>query len=123
MEGRIVGEIKRRGSDPIEHSMGERDVRDLLRLWRRRERTDDEESGAEARGDIARRYDAIEEIRVAVWIITKQIHVLNVAGNSEKTTPGIGSFAEQYLGMVFDLLASSITRWTPWPANDGGATS
>lgn len=42
--------------------------------------------------------------QVATWILVNNIKVLNVAGNSETTSPGIRDFVEEYLGIVFDIL-------------------
>jgi len=56
-------------------------------------------------GDENRGYAAgafIEEI--VRWIVEKNIVVLNVAGNSERTAPGIGAFAEKYLASLFVCL-------------------
>lgn len=39
---------------------------------------------------------------VAEWIISNRVGHLNVAGNSEKTSPGIGAVAEEYLMQVFE---------------------
>ena len=41
---------------------------------------------------------------VVEWIMANNIHVLNVAGNSERTSPGIQEYAEGFLGEVFRLL-------------------
>ena len=40
---------------------------------------------------------------VASWLVEKDVVVLNVAGNSELTAPGIGAFAERYLRMLFSF--------------------
>lgn len=40
---------------------------------------------------------------VVVWIKTFKIGVLNVAGNAEETSPGIGSLAEVFLFDLFSL--------------------
>jgi len=41
---------------------------------------------------------------VVLWIIQKEIEILNVAGNSEKSAMGITEFVEDYLSQVFDSL-------------------
>lgn len=40
----------------------------------------------------------------AQWIIDNNIEILNIAGNSEKTSPGIGIFAERYIEAVIKIL-------------------
>jgi hypothetical protein len=42
----------------------------------------------------------------ADWIIRNNIKVLNVAGNSEQTAPGIQEFAKSYIGAVIKILQS-----------------
>jgi len=42
--------------------------------------------------------------RVAAWIQAQQTKVLNVAGNSEKTAPGIQELAVRYLTAVFRII-------------------
>ena len=42
--------------------------------------------------------------RTRAWLIEHQVQTLNVAGNSEKTAPGIGIFVESYLTALFHLL-------------------
>lgn len=44
---------------------------------------------------------------VAAWITANDIRVLNVAGNSEQTSPGIEEFAIGFLTEVFELLRLS----------------
>jgi len=44
---------------------------------------------------------------VAKWIAANGIHVLNVAGNAERTSPGIQEYAGEFLGEVFRLLELS----------------
>lgn len=39
------------------------------------------------------------------WCVENEIHVLNVAGNSERTAPGIGAIAEQFLFEVLSKVA------------------
>lgn len=46
-------------------------------------------------------------MRIATWIFEKNVCVLNVAGNSERTAPGIGLFTEGFLRNTFDLIARS----------------
>lgn len=48
-------------------------------------------------------YTPIPE-QVADWIVERKIVVLNVAGNSELTAPGIGAVAERFLSEVFTIL-------------------
>jgi hypothetical protein len=43
---------------------------------------------------------------VAAWLGTKAVRVLNVAGNSERTAPGIEAFVAAFLADVFARLAS-----------------
>jgi len=38
------------------------------------------------------------------WIVKNNIKILNVAGNSEKTSPGIQKFAERYILKLIELL-------------------
>ena len=40
---------------------------------------------------------------VSKWIATNKIRILNIAGNSERTAPGIEFAAKQFLRKVFDL--------------------
>lgn len=40
----------------------------------------------------------------AEWIINNKIEVLNVAGNSENTAPGIGKWTERYISSVIRYL-------------------
>ncbi len=47
----------------------------------------------------------IEPAKCADWLSQNQIHILNVAGNSELSAPGIESFVIDYLTEVFRLLA------------------
>lgn len=44
---------------------------------------------------------------VAAWIVENRVRVLNVAGNAERTSPGIQERAAEFLGEVFRLLALS----------------
>lgn len=37
---------------------------------------------------------------VREWLVERQVRVLNVAGNRESTTPGIGAFVEDFLRRV-----------------------
>jgi hypothetical protein len=41
---------------------------------------------------------------VAEWITAHGVRVLNVAGNAERTSPGIQAWVEEFLGEVFALL-------------------
>lgn len=45
--------------------------------------------------------------KAADWIKSNNIKILNVAGNSEKTSPGIEFFAHKYLVSLFKELANS----------------
>lgn len=45
----------------------------------------------------------------ADWIIKHRIYVLNIAGNSETTAPGIGEFVEKYLALMFEILR--VRKW------------
>lgn len=44
---------------------------------------------------------------VAAWVGEYRIRVLNVAGNSERTSPGIEEVVAEFLGAVFRLLVLS----------------
>ncbi|MBA4186402.1 MAG: hypothetical protein C0467_00135 [Planctomycetaceae bacterium] len=44
---------------------------------------------------------------VAEWILSTDMRVLNVAGNSERTSPGIQEYVVEFLGEVFRLLVLS----------------
>jgi hypothetical protein len=41
---------------------------------------------------------------VAEWLVRNNVRVLNVAGNTERTSPGITAFVTEFLGEVFRLL-------------------
>jgi hypothetical protein len=41
---------------------------------------------------------------VVAWLMANRVRVLNVAGNSETTSPGIQEFVTEFLGEVFRLL-------------------
>lgn len=41
---------------------------------------------------------------VCEWLVATRARVLNVAGNSERTSPGIQEFVDAFLGDVFRLL-------------------
>lgn len=41
---------------------------------------------------------------VAAWLTATGVRVLNVAGNAERTSPGIGAFVEGFLAELFALL-------------------
>jgi len=56
----------------------------------------------------SRRPLAAEE--VAAWILISGVRTLNVAGNSEKTSPGIFKEAYVYLGKVFRAIAIAKMR-------------
>lgn len=45
---------------------------------------------------------------VARWIVENKITVLNVAGNSEKTAPGIEKYVERFLIGVFNKLSTTV---------------
>lgn len=47
---------------------------------------------------------AVSPADAAAWLKANAVRVLNVAGNTERTSPGIGAFAEAFLGEVFRLL-------------------
>ncbi|MDB5307607.1 MAG: putative molybdenum carrier [Gemmataceae bacterium] len=55
---------------------------------------------------------------VAEWLTVNRIRVLNVAGNTERTSPGLQEFVTGFLTEVFRLLRS-----TDDPAALGGAGS
>lgn len=38
---------------------------------------------------------------VVNWILQENVKILNVAGNAESTSPGIGAAVENYLGQIF----------------------
>ena len=44
---------------------------------------------------------------VAEWIVRNNVRVLNVAGNTERTSPGIETFVSNFLAEVFRLLRAS----------------
>lgn len=48
----------------------------------------------------------VAPVDVVAWLREKGVRVLNVAGNTERTSPGIGAFTEAFLGEVFRLLAA-----------------
>lgn len=47
---------------------------------------------------------SVQPSDLAQWIKDRQIKILNVAGNSEKTAPGIGEFVEIFLAETITLL-------------------
>src|SRR5262249_37921759 len=53
--------------------------------------------------------------QVAAWIAEKGVRVLNVAGNRESKSPGIGARVERFMGEVFRRLA---TGRSPGPIPD-----
>lgn len=44
---------------------------------------------------------------VAEWVMSRGVRVLNVAGNAERTSPGIEEYVTDFLGDVFRLLVLS----------------
>ena len=44
---------------------------------------------------------------VAAWLKANGVRVLNVAGNAERTSPGIGAFVAVFLADVFEIVTSS----------------
>ena len=52
-------------------------------------------------------------IDVIEWIELNKIGVLNVAGNSEETAPGIQELVVDFLGEVFRVLVLSTPDYTP----------
>jgi len=47
---------------------------------------------------------ALAPAEVAEWLVRNNVRVLNVAGNTESTSPGIAAFVTAFLGEVFQLL-------------------
>ena len=47
---------------------------------------------------------------VANWIVQTGVRVLNVAGNAERTSPGIETFVTAFLSEVFGLLRAAESR-------------
>jgi hypothetical protein len=47
---------------------------------------------------------------VAEWLVSNAIRVRNVAGNTERTSPGIGAFVATFLSDVFRLLNDDSSR-------------
>ena len=54
--------------------------------------------------------DATAPADVAEWLVRNNVRVLNVAGNTERTSPGIGAFVTAFLGEVFRLLRDADAR-------------
>lgn len=48
---------------------------------------------------------SVTPAEVAEWIVRNNIRVLNVAGNTERTSPGIEAFVGEFLGEVFEMLS------------------
>lgn len=46
----------------------------------------------------------VEAVNVCMWLETRKIRILNVAGNSEKTAPGIGAIAERFVTEMIEIL-------------------
>lgn len=57
--------------------------------------------------DVDPNSDDVPPDLVARWILDNNIKVLNVAGNSERTSPGIARFTVDFLLSVFELLRDS----------------
>ena len=51
--------------------------------------------------------DGVTPADVVRWVEETGVRVLNVAGNSERTSPGIGEWATVFLSEVFRLLVLS----------------
>lgn len=47
--------------------------------------------------------EPIDKEKVLAWLKEHNIEILNIAGNSEETAPGIGEFVFQYLVDVFSV--------------------
>jgi hypothetical protein len=47
---------------------------------------------------------------VAGWLVRNNVRVLNVAGNTERTAPGIGAFVAAFLAEAFRLLSEAPAR-------------
>lgn len=47
---------------------------------------------------------AIPPDQIAAWLVENHVRVLNVGGNRESKSPGIGAFVEKYLAEVFRLV-------------------
>ncbi len=46
----------------------------------------------------------VQPKELAAWLVEKKITVLNVAGNSERSAPGIEEFVMAFLGETFEIL-------------------
>lgn len=55
---------------------------------------------------------AVSPADVVAWLRANGVRVLNVAGNTERTSPGIGAFVEAFLGAVFQLLKEGDTQYS-----------
>jgi hypothetical protein len=68
--------------------------------------------------DLCRRYKkprmdvtpGVTPAAVAAWLTANGVKVLNVAGNTERTSPGIGAVVEGFLAEVFALLSAHSAR-------------
>lgn len=49
----------------------------------------------------------VAPVDVVEWLRLNGVRVLNVAGNTERTAPGIGAFVEVFLGEVFRQLSAA----------------
>ncbi|MBY0457467.1 MAG: putative molybdenum carrier protein [Gemmataceae bacterium] len=52
---------------------------------------------------------AVTPVQVVEWLIANDVRVLNVAGNSERTAPGIEAFVAKFLAEVFAALRANVT--------------
>lgn len=59
--------------------------------------------------DVDALIDDVKPNDVADWIEQNKIQTLNVAGNSERSAPGIGEFTIAFLDEVFNVLESRST--------------
>jgi hypothetical protein len=50
-----------------------------------------------------------DPLEVATWIRALRIKTVNIAGNAERTAPGIQQFATEYLTKVFNILKQTTT--------------
>jgi hypothetical protein len=53
-------------------------------------------------------YKGTRPSEVSAWIAGKNVRVLNVAGNRESKSPGIGARVERFVGAVFRLLGHKV---------------
>jgi hypothetical protein len=81
------------------------------------QRQDDHEGGPDARqglhGGLPRR--VIKPSDVAAWIVQGRFRTLNVAGNRESRSPGIGGNVEKFLADVFARLQRGVEPLPPAP--------